>query len=275
MVLMIIDGKKIATEIIDKLKQLEKPKKFLAAFLIGENSASESFIKQKEKTAAALGVDFRTYKFLNDISQDKLRKEALKIVLGGKCGGAIVQLPLPAHINSQYVLNAIPREKDVDVLGERALGAFYAGRNPALPPAVGAFEEISRAANYPLNPSRVAVVGLGNLVGKPIAVWCAGKVRELYLLDKGSDFAVLKQTDIAVCGAGVPGLIKPEMLKETALVVDFGYGLKNGKFSGDFDSESLKIKNYKLKINFTPTPGGTGPILVAILFENFFTLAKE
>ena len=299
---MVIDGKKIAEEILSKLKKLPHPKKFLAAFLVGDDSASESFLKQKEKTAKGLNVDFRIYRFPEKITQDKLRDEILKIVSHKTCGGAIAQLPLPARINAQYVLNAIPREKDIDALGERALGAFYTGRNLALPPAVGVVEEIierfqqserhSNTVNairtdekieeiwmnsersdefVGLDCLKVAVVGLGTLVGKPIASWLMGKAREVYLLDKGSDFGILKSADIIVCGVGVPELIKPDMLKNDTLVIDFGYGVIDGKISGDFDSSELTTYNLKL-INYTPTPGGTGPILVAKLFENFYKL---
>lgn len=265
---MVIDGKKIASEIIERLKKQGAPKGFLAAFLIGDDLASVSFLKQKEKIAKELGVDFRLYKFPENITQDDLRKEILKIVDHKTCGGAIVQLPLPSHINRQYVLNAIPREKDADVLGERALGAFYAGRNLVLPPAVGVVEEILKAESFELKTRKVAVVGLGFLVGKPISEWLKGRCAEIYLLDVGSDLSVLKQADLVILGTGQAGLMKPEILKDNALVIDFGYGMKDGKASGDFDPINVSDS-----IRYTPTPGGTGPILVAKLFENFYKLA--
>lgn len=288
---MIIDGKKIAEEILLRLKD-KKTKKFFAAFLVGENPASVSFLKQKEKIAHSLDIDFRIFKFKEDITQDKLRKEVLKIANHKTCGGVIVQLPLPIHINPQYVMNVIPKEKDVDVLGERALGAFYAERNFVSPPAVGVVNEIiqnfppkvdqPQAEKFEIKNSRVAIVGLGNLVGKPIATWLKGKVSDLYLLDKGSDYSLLKNADVVVLGTGQPHLISQNMLKEKVLVIDFGYGMKDGKICGDFDSEKLKIaclpvgtENCELKIDFTPTPRGTGPILVAKLFENFFLLVEK
>jgi len=281
---MIINGKQIAQEIIAELKKQPsagwRTKKFLAAILVGEDEASISFLKQKERVAKELGINFRIYKFSAEIKQDELRKEVLKIGQHKTCGGVIVQLPLPEHIDKHYVCNVIPREKDVDVLGERALGAFYTGRNPVFPPAVGVVEKILQTTNYSLQTSKVAVVGLGFLVGKPISVWLKGKVKELYLLDVGSDLDILKQADLVISGVGKPGLIKPEMLKDGSIVIDFGYSFVDGKISGDFDpsagsgqapSELNSQPAYKL-INYTPTPGGTGPILVAKLFENFFKL---
>lgn len=267
-----ISGKDIAQKIIEKLKTQPVPKKILAAVLVGNNPASVGFLKQKEKTAKELGVDFRIYEFPENISQDDLRKEVGKIANLKKVGGVIVQLPLPEHINKNYVLNAIPAGKDVDVLGERALGAFYAGRNPVLPPAVGVVEEILAISHLPLATSKVAVVGLGFLIGKPISVWLKGKCAEIYLLDKGSDFSILKNADLVILGVGKAGLIKPDMLKPGAGVIDFGYSTdENGKISGDFDANSLVASGYSLSF-YTPTPGGTGPILVAKLMENFYKL---
>ncbi|MEK7555383.1 MAG: bifunctional 5,10-methylenetetrahydrofolate dehydrogenase/5,10-methenyltetrahydrofolate cyclohydrolase [Patescibacteria group bacterium] len=279
-----ISGAEIAKKIIDNLKQQQIPKKFLAVILVGENPASSSFLKQKEKVAKELGVDFRIYKFPNPpaggIKNDDLRKEAGKIALLKRVGGVIVQLPLPEHINKHYILNVIPREKDVDVLGERALGAFYNNRNFVLPPAVATVEEILNSLNsqsYILNSKKVAVVGAGFLIGKPIAVWLMDKVKELAIFGKGSDLLELKNFDLVISGVGQAGIIKPEMLKDDAGIIDFGYFIdENGKIHGDFDVESLKAKNSKLKADFyTPTPGGTGPILVAKLFENFYKLCEN
>ncbi|MDP3015367.1 MAG: bifunctional 5,10-methylenetetrahydrofolate dehydrogenase/5,10-methenyltetrahydrofolate cyclohydrolase [bacterium] len=317
---MVIDGKKIASEIITKLKTQPIPQKILAAVLVGENPASISFLKQKERVAKELGVDFRIYRFPEEIKNDDLRKEVGKIALLKPVGGVIVQLPLPIHLNRHYILNVIPREKDVDVLGERALGAFYAGRNPVLPPAVGTVIEILRepAALFEKNvseaeqsrclseakaseaerssgvrhagadnhvfskikPLAIAVIGLGFLVGKPIATWLIGKCPEIYLLGRGSDLKILKQADLIISGVGQAGIIKPEMLKENAGVIDFGYSIENGsgimnnelriKIRGDLDVSDIHNSGF-----YTPTPGGTGPILVTKIFENFYRLLNK
>ncbi|MCR4275343.1 MAG: bifunctional 5,10-methylenetetrahydrofolate dehydrogenase/5,10-methenyltetrahydrofolate cyclohydrolase [Candidatus Wolfebacteria bacterium] len=274
-----INGKEIAQKIIENLKNKPKPEKILAVIKVGENPASESFIKQKEKVAKELKVDFRLYDLNENISQDDLRKEVVKLANLKKVGGIIIQLPLPKHINNQYVLNVIPREKDIDVLGERSLGAFYAGRNPVLPPSVATVEELLRATSYKLQVVKVAVVGLGQLVGKPIAVWLIKKCKELYLLDQGSDLGILKQADLVILGVGKAEIIRPDMLKESASVIDFGYERSEGQtgaISGDFDASALLASGYSLMTGFyTRTPGGTGPVLVAKIFENFYTLNNE
>lgn len=261
---MVIDGKKIASEIIENLKKRGAPKKFLAAFLIGSDPASESFIKQKEKISKELEIDFRLYKFPESVSEVELKLKISDVSKDKSCGGLILQLPLPAGIRKENIISAIPPEKDVDALNGDIV----------LSPAVGVVEEILKATRYKIKETRAAVVGLGFLVGKPISEWLKGKCAEIYLLDIGSDFSVLKRADLVILGTGQAGLIKPEMLKDDALVIDFGYGTADGKVCGDFDVSGLQVTSYKLRdISHTPTPGGTGPILVAKLFENFFKLA--
>lgn len=275
---MKIDGKIIASEILGNLKTLPIPKKFLAGILVGENIASQKFLEQKQKTADEAGVDFRIYKFSSDISSDELRKEVLKISSHKTCGGIIIQLPLPGQINEQYILNVVPPNKDVDVLGARALGGFYTGRSKILPPAVAVVEEILKKFPVNLESSIVAVIGAGRLIGKPIASWLLGKARELVVLDKGSDYGALKRADIVISGTGVPNLIKGGMLKEGVGVIDFGYGKdSDGKTHGDLDYSSfLSSSGYSLAPMFyTPTPGGTGPVLVAKIIENFYKLNSE
>jgi len=280
---MEIDGKKIAAGIIAELKNKPIPKKFLAAVVIGEDKASFGFLKKKEEIAKELGVDFRIYNLPADYNNDKAREEVLKIAKHKTCGGVLVQLPLPEHLNKHYVVNVIPREKDVDVLGERALGAFYNGRNLVLPPAVETVKRIILNSKFDILNSIVAIIGTGFLTGKPIAVWLMGRVRELYILDEGSDFSVLKNADLVISGVGKPGILKPEMLKEGAGMVDFGYGKRDANIQmhandtnkkpsilGDLDtSDESELKKLAF---YTPTPGGTGPILVAELFSNFYKL---
>jgi methylenetetrahydrofolate dehydrogenase (NADP+)/methenyltetrahydrofolate cyclohydrolase len=277
---MIIDGKKISEEILKKLKSRPSPKKIFAAILVGKNPISLNFLKQKERVAKELSVDFRIYKFPETVKNDDLRKEVGKIALLKKVGSVIIQLPLPEHLNRHYILNVIPAEKDIDVLGERALGAFYNDRNPVLPPAVGVIKEILATSRLPLATSKVAIVGLGFLIGKPIVTWLMGKAAEIYLLDKGSNFSILKNADLVISGVGQAGLIKPEMLKEDTGVIDFGYNMGNEtsdmrqEIRGDFDANPLFMSHVALRF-YTPTPNGTGPILVAKIFENFYKLCGD
>ncbi len=270
---MIIDGRAIARDIINRLKREASPKKFLALVVVGGNAETESFVREKEKTAKALGIDLRKYSFPLEITQDELRREVLKIAQHKTCGGTVVQLPLPGQINAQYVLNAVPREKDVDVLGERALGAFYAGRNTVNPPAVETIKEILKVVGKEnLGEAHAVIVGAGILVGKPTSVWMQKKAATLSVLDKNTadKTLFLKDADLIISGVGVAGIVDADKLKDSALVIDFGYDATSGKLRGD-----LTPPEKETGITYTPTPGGTGPILVAKLFENFFRLVQE
>ncbi len=321
---MSIDGKKIASEIISGLKKEPRLNKFLAAILVGENPASASFLKIKEKTAKELNISFRLYAFKENIKQDELRKEVLKIAKHKTCGGVIIQLPLPEHIDKHRILNVISPEKDIDVLSERSLGAFYAGRNIIPPPVIGAiikiFSFINRSSlsqrkmsrnasgqvsstqlsvecwtseresqeasetlasetsvfrEINLNGKKIAIIGRGFLIGKPIALWLMNQVAELTIFTSKTENlkSKLKNFDIIISGVGKPNLFSAEDLKENTLIIDFGYSKdEKGNLVGDFNS---LIQNSKFKIqnfHYTPTPGGTGPILVAQIFENFYKL---
>jgi 5,10-methylene-tetrahydrofolate dehydrogenase/methenyl tetrahydrofolate cyclohydrolase len=264
-----VSGKEISRDIIEKLKKQSVPRKILAAVLVGDDPTSASFLKQKRNIAQELSLDFRLYELPKSIKNDEIRKRMGKIALNKKVGGVILQLPLPEGVNKYYAMNVIPKEKDIDVLGERALGAFYHNRNVVRPPSVEVVKEILDRQNLDLRNLCVAVVGLGDLVGKPIGTWLSGKCQELILLDKGGDQTLLKKADLVISGVGQANVIEENNLKEGAGVIDFGYYYSpDGKLSGDFgvDENSHKIGFY------TPTPGGTGPILVAKLIENFYKL---
>lgn len=271
---MKIDGKEIAGDIIARLRSKTAPKKILAAVLVGEDPRSISFLRQKERAAKKLGVDFRIYRLSEDYKNDDLRREVGRIAKQKPVGGVIVQLPLPDGVSSRYVLNAVPVSKDVDVLSEKALAAFQNEKNTILPPAVGAVKEILERMSVELHDSTVAVLGKGTLVGSPVSTWLTGKCKKLYTLDSKSSMDILSQADIIISGVGRARALSPDVLKDGAGVIDFGYHYsRDGEVSGDLGVDS---KNDLDKLAFyTPTPGGTGPIVVAKLLENFYTLCEK
>jgi len=278
---MIIDGRRIAGEIIEELKG--KPggwrDKFIGALLVGEDSASINFLNQKKKIAEELGISFRLHRAPVNVKTDDLRAEIGMLSRPKNCGGFLVQLPLPESVNKYYVLNAIPKEKDVDCLSEQSLGAFYTERGKVAPPAVETLEEIFNFAmkdegglrGKTMRDLRVVLIGAGFLIGKPLGFWLQNRVGELTVLDNTVKdvHRLLGEADVVVSGTGVAGLFSVDDLKDGAVVIDFGYSRKDGKICGDFlVSGEVKEKN----IFYTPTPGGTGPILVAKLYENFWKL---
>ena len=284
----IIDGKKIAQEVLERLKLQKKPEKFFAAILVGNDLASLNFLKQKERIAHELGIDFRLYTLDPQITTDALRREIARLAGPKQCGACIVQLPLPLHINRHYALNAIPREKDPDLLSEAALGAFYTGRNPVVPPSVATIEEILKRHEVNLRELKVVLVGAGFLIGKPAGFWLQNRVAELTVLDRHvHDIrAHLRDADVVISGVGHGNLFSADDIKDGAIVIDFGWNKVDGKITGDFDpvavGHGLQASSHKSSvishesrgISYTPTPGGTGPILVAKLFENFYILTR-
>jgi len=257
---------------------MPKTDKFFGAVLVGDDAASVNFLKQKERVAHELGIEFRLYQLPLTITTDALRAEIGRLAEPKTCGGFIVQLPLPDAINRYYALNAIPKEKDVDCLSEPALGAFYTERGKIVPPSVATVEEILQSehrdlASAPgaLRELKAVVIGAGFLIGKPVGFWLQNRVAELVVLDASvkNIHEKLGDADIVIAGAGHAGLFDAQHLKPGAIVIDFGFNRSpEGKIVGNFDPAGAEEKN----IHYTKTPGGTGPVLVAKLFENFYKL---
>ncbi|MHB9019542.1 MAG: tetrahydrofolate dehydrogenase/cyclohydrolase catalytic domain-containing protein [Minisyncoccota bacterium] len=259
---MIIHGKEIAGDIIFKLKELDRLQKSLAAILVGESAQSESFLKQKEKIADQLGINFRLIRLSSEMSKFEVIKEIEMLNLDSSVGGIILQLPLPEKFKKEDIIPSIDPKKDIDALTERS-------RKLINPLAVEVVNDILSYLKIDIKNKVVAVIGRGFLIGAPLLDFFTGKCLKIISLNSKSDINLVKEADIIISGTGKPGLITPELLKNNAVVIDFGYGLLNGKLKGDFSSEG-DLKN----IDYTPTPGGTGPILVAEIYKNFYKLNK-
>jgi len=246
---MIIDGKKIAEEILDGLHGAYLPAGqagTLGVVMNLQNPASDSFVKMKERAAARAHVRVLRYA-PEDIDR------ALQ------CDGTLVQLPIE---NAEVLIAKIPPDKDVD-----ALGAYPLVR----PPVAEAIAEILTRARVEVKNKKAVVVGAGKLVGLPAAALlreCGADV-SIITQSRGS-LEELKNADIVVLGAGDPGFVKPEMLKPGVVLIDAGTSEQSGKLAGDADPACAEVASL-----FTPVPGGVGPIAVAMLFKNLFTLAEQ
>jgi methylenetetrahydrofolate dehydrogenase (NADP+)/methenyltetrahydrofolate cyclohydrolase len=271
---MKVDGKQLAKEIQLSLgKEVEKLNKKLrlAIVMVGEDEVSKRFIEQKKKFARDIGVDVRIYDFAKDISTNKLREKISEIVHIRENTAVIVQLPLPKHINVQYILNAVPPEKDVDVLSALAFGSFAVGKSVVLPPVVEAVKFILEFVGGVTPDKNIVIVGAGRLVGKPLAVWFLNQQHTVSVLNKNtksiSDFT--KKADVLVSGVGSPGLINAKMIKRGAVVIDAGTSESNGKLVGDINPNVEKKASV-----FSPVPGGIGPLVVIMVFRNLIEIAK-
>ena len=244
----------------------------IAAVLVGAQAEMRRFLEIKEEMAVKAGFQYKWYEFPSDITTKKLRQEITKIAKQKKVSGIILELPLPEQINAQVVLNAIPQEKDPDVLSQKAQGAFFVNRSPVVPPCPAAVKAILDFHKIDVVGKRVAVFGYGLLVGRPAAHMLASmKASVIVIARSDADQAELcRQADIIITGTGKVGMIKADMVKEGAIVMDFGYGKLNGKISGDVDFESVNKKASLI----TPVPGGVGPLVCATALENVVKLLK-
>ena len=268
---MIIDGKKLAEEVLAELKKaIRKPPPLTAgAVLVGKNPASESFLKQKSKVAEILGIDFEIFKFNSKILTKNLQGEILKLNNNKNINGIIVQLPLPKHIDTKKILNAISPKKDIDALSAKPL---------VLAPTVEAVKYIFEKYRISLKNKNILIVGRGRLVGQPIYNWLSSRTSDRQLMkinildikQKNQLPKLARQADIIISGVGNSGLMNGSMVKKNSILIDFGFSRENGRIGGDFRLESC-AKKAKL---ITPVPGGMGPIMVAMLFKNLFKLSK-
>lgn len=273
---MIIDGKKIADAILERVKgevaRMEKKPK-VAAVLVGAQKEMKRFLEIKEKMAVSVGMEYKWYEFPAEITTAKLRAEINKIAKQKSIDGIILELPLPKHINQQVVLNAIPQEKDPDVLSQKAQGAFFVGRSSVMPPCPAAVKAILDWHKVDVAGRRAAVFGYGLLVGRPAAHMLASMKASVTVISRNDpDQAELaRQADVIVTGTGKVKMITADMVKPGAIVMDFGYGRDEGKISGDVDFEAVN----RVASLVTPVPGGVGPLVCAVALENVITLIQK
>jgi len=265
---MIIDGRKLAEELYLELAEVRKkiPRGLkLGIVVVGENPVIESFVKIKTRAAERLNVEMvRT-----NLPETSLEEEVLKAVRTSAehSDAVIAQLPLPKGMNVNAVLSAVPKEKDVDALNP----SIPEEERPVHAPVALAVVEILKRNGVEIRGKRTVVVGAGRLVGAPSA-WLLkslGANVSMFTLEQGS-IEDLKDADIVVSGAGNPGFIKPEHLKEGVALIDAGTSELNKKIHGDADPACAEKAGI-----FTPVPGGVGPVAVAMIFRNLFDLVQK
>ena len=276
--MILLEGKKIADKILENLKKEVRKNNLslkLVAILVGKNSASEIFIRQKEKACQKVGINFELIKFSENISFNKLKNEIEKICKNNLNSGIIIQLPLPKKFKDkeQELLNIIPPLKDVDVLSETNLGKFYTGSLKILPPTVNAVFYLFKKYKITLKGKKILIIGSGKLVGFPLSIWLLQKKATISVINEftKSISYFTKNADIIISGVGKAELIKGYMVKNGVTIIDIGTSFKNKKIIGDAD-----IKSVSKKVKFiTPTPHGVGPLTVACLIENLIELNKK
>ncbi len=272
----IIDGKKLSNEILEKVKKEVALLPFAPLFcdvLVGDDPASVQYVQMKAKTAEAVGIKFHHANFPSYIKTPELITELKKLNKLKNMCGIIIQLPLPEHIDKQAVFGAIDPRLDVDCLGKSASEKFYNGDSSIGFPTALACIALLDSLNMDLKGKKIAVLGQGMLVGKPVTALLRFRNLspipvDIYTENKEE---LIKQADVIVSGMGKGQYITGEMIKEGAVIIDAGTSESSGAIIGDVDFESVQSVAGCL----SPVPGGVGPVTVAMLLNNVLTVAKK
>lgn len=269
---MVVDGKQIMGEILRAVRAgvdaLDRAP-IVRAVAVNPTPATESYLRIKSRKAEAAGMRLEVVRLGTEAGDD----EVTTAITTPAADAVIVQLPLPARIDTQRALDAIPEAWDADMLSGAAYARFLAAEPGALlPPVVGAVAEILARAGIDPAGKHAVVVGNGRLVGHPVAAWLTARGAAVTVLDKETFSAgaqALKAAEIVVSGVGSAHFLTPDLLAPDAVLIDAGTSESNGAIVGDFDPACADLASV-----FTPVPGGVGPITVACLFKNVLQLVR-
>lgn len=285
----IIDGK-IQAEILnqktkEELLNLEKNYGFkpcLAVILVGEDPASQVYVKNKVKTAGQIGIKSLEFLLPNDISQEELENKILELSQDENIDGILLQLPLPKHLNQDNAIEKIDPLKDVDGLTEKSAGKLSLGKKGlrACTPS-GSIILAKSALGDDLTGKNVVIIGRSILVGKPAALLFLEENCTITIAHSKTKNIeeICKNADILVAAVGRPKMVKADWIKPNACVIDVGINRianddessgKKTKLVGDVDYENA----VKIAGQITPVPGGVGPMTIACLMENTIIAAK-
>lgn len=274
---IILDGKKLRDKIFEDLKaKLDKmaKKPTLAVILVGENPASQIYVRNKKKTAEKLGINSISIEYPSEITENELLEKIDELNDDENVTAILVQLPLPAHIDKNKVIDKILPQKDVDGLTPYNLGKLFSGEEPYVYPCTPkGILLLLDEYGIELEGKHVVVVGRSNLVGKPVAQLLLKRNATVTMCHSHTKKLanITKTADIVVSAVG-KNVIGEKMLKSNCVVVDVGiFKDENGKISGDVDFENVS----KIAAYISPVPGGVGPMTIASLMLNTVELGGK
>lgn len=272
----IIDGKKIAAEILSEVQKELAKLSFQPVFcdvLVGDDPASAQYVKMKARAAEKLGYKFRGANFPGSISTSDLIAEIHKLNREPNLCGLIVQLPLPPAIDKQAVLDAIDPKIDVDCTGKVNTDLFYSGRAYLEFPTAAAVMAILDSIKTEYKDKQFLVIGYGQLVGRPVSFLLEQRGAKVDVARSKTEniLQLMKASDVIVSAAGKARLVSGDKIKPGAVVVDAGTSEGEGGIVGDVDFESVK----QVAAYVSPVPGGVGPVTVALLLANVLKAAKN
>ena len=268
---MIIDGKSISAKRKDELKiKIEKMKKAgkripqLTVILVGNNQASQTYVRNKERGCAYVGMLSDIILKDENISEDELINEIKRLNNDANVDGILVQLPLPAHINENKILDLIDPSKDVDGFHPTNVAKLMLGQNGLVPCTPKGMMVLLDEINYDLTGKEVVVVGRSNIVGKPVSLLCLQKNATVTIAHSRTKNLkeVCQRADVLIAAIGKAKFFTKDYIKKGAIVLDVGINRdENNKLCGDVDYDDVKdIVSY-----ITPVPGGVGPMTIAML----------
>jgi len=263
----LLDGKALADEILAELKNEISSKKIkISVILAGNNPASETYVRIKEKRCREAGIGFELIRYNEDVSQEEIIDKISRLNKDKEINGILVQLPLPAHLKPDEIVNKIIPEKDVDGLTTANREKLNNGDERIVCCAPKGIVRMLERKDIELDNKRIVIVGHGFLVGKPL---------EAMLKNRNLNFEICdiftkdlkertRKADILITATGSPHLIKEDFVKEGVIIIDAGTAKLGDKIVGDVDFDDVSKKASLI----TPVPGGVGPMTVAMLVEN-------
>ena len=270
-----INGREVAKNWKDEItKQVSEltVQPHLAVVLVGDNPASQVYVRNKEKACAQTGIRFTVIRLKEDCAQVELENVVRSLNTDDSVHGILVQLPLPTHINEADILALINPEKDVDGFHAMNSGRLMNGQKGFVPCTPLGIMKLLEAYEIPLEGKHVVVVGRSNIVGKPMAMLLLARNATVTIChSKTKNLAEFtRQADILVAAVGKANFITPDMVKTGAVVVDVGINRVDGQIIGDVDALVSDIASY-----MTPVPGGVGQMTIAMLLSNTVDAARN
>lgn len=273
--MQILDGKAFAADyrlkLAEKVKNLKETDNIvpgLAVVIIGEDPASQIYVRNKMKACEAAGIKSFNVVLPETITQSEAEEEVKKLAENSEVDGIIVQLPLPKKFDEKRILSLIPVEKDVDGLSSENLGKLLKGEDSLISCTPYGIIELLKGYGVKFAGKSAVVLGRSNMVGKPVAALLLRENATVTVCHSKTEniASYTKNADVLVAAIGKAKFVTADMVKDGAIVVDVGINRIDGKIFGDVDYESVKDKCSLI----TPVPGGVGPMTVTMLLQNTF-----
>ncbi|MBC1679913.1 bifunctional methylenetetrahydrofolate dehydrogenase/methenyltetrahydrofolate cyclohydrolase FolD [Listeria welshimeri] len=276
----IIDGKKLAKEIqervtteVAELAKIDK-KPGLAVVLVGDNQASRTYVRNKQKRTEEAGMKSVLIELPETVSEEKLLEVVEELNTDDTIHGILVQLPLPKHISEEKVIDTISYDKDVDGFHPVNVGNLFIGKDSFVPCTPAGIIELIKSTGTQIEGKRAVIIGRSNIVGKPVAQLLLNENATVTIAHSRTKNLpeVAKEADILVVATGLAKFVKKEYIKPGAIVIDVGMDRdENNKLCGDVDFEDvIEVAGF-----ITPVPGGVGPMTITMLLANTLKAAKR